>query len=191
MWKLIINSVRMLVIMTVVLGLLYPLSMVGVSLLLFPTQANGSLIYRDGNPIGSKLIGQSFSSPGYFSSRPSSAGSGGYEAVSSGGSNLGPTNQKLIETVKGRLESVRKDNNLTGMASIPSDLVTASASGLDPHITPAGAYLQVERVAQARGITSQQVRQVIDSQIEKKQLGFLGEERVNVLELNLALDRLN
>lgn len=176
--------------MTVVVGLVYPLSMVGIAQTIFPDQANGSIIYSNGLPIGSKLIGQNYSNQGYFHSRPSAAGDEGYDAVSSAGSNLGPTNKKLITAVKERIEKVRKDNDLTSVVAVPSDLVTASASGLDPHISPAAAYLQSERVAKARGLTSQQVRQLIDSQIEKKQLGFLGDERVNVLELNLALDRL-
>lgn len=190
MWKQVSNSIKMLVLLTILLGLIYPLGMVGIAQALFPEQAGGSLIRHQGTPVGSKLIGQTFTSPAYFYSRPSSAGEG-YDGANSSGSNLGPTNQKLMATVAERAETARQDNGAAQSVKVPTDLVLASASGLDPHITPAAAYFQADRVAQARGLTSQQVRQLVDSHIEKKQLGFLGEARVNVLLLNLDLDNLH
>ncbi|QJW46805.1 K(+)-transporting ATPase subunit C [bacterium BFN5] len=189
MWKQVSNSIRMLVLLTIVLGLVYPLGMVGIAQALFPEQAGGSLIMNQGTTVGSRLIGQTFTGPAYFYSRPSAAGEG-YDGANSGGSNLGPTNQKLMATVAERVETARQDNDAAQSVKVPADLVLASASGLDPHITPTAAYFQADRVAQARGLTSQQVRQLVDSHIEKKQLGFLGEERVNVLLLNVALDNL-
>jgi K+-transporting ATPase ATPase C chain len=167
----------MLALMTVVLGLGYPFVVWGVAQVAFPNQANGSLIERDGKVIGSELIGQNFSSAKYFHGRPSAAGNG-YDASASGGSNLGPTSAKLIDRVKAD----------AGEESIPADLVTASASGLDPHISPAAAEFQIDRVASARKISDKQVRDLISEFTEGRTFGFLGETRVNVLKLNLALD---
>lgn len=188
MTKSIINSLLMVLVMTLLTGLAYPLAMTGLAQALFPAQANGSLITQNGKIIGSKLIGQNFSSPGYFHSRPSTAGSEGYDATASAGSNLGPTNQKLKDTVNENLAAVRSDNNLPAHTPVPGDLVLASASGLDPHISPEAAYIQVERVAKERDLNAAEVKALVDMHTEGRQLGFLGEPRVNVLELNLALD---
>jgi potassium-transporting ATPase KdpC subunit len=183
------TAVLMVVVLTVLLGILYPLIMTGVSQVLFPSQANGSLV-RDGsgNVIGSAILGQNFTDPKYFHPRPSAAGSDGYDATSSGGSNLGPTNQKLLDQVKDRAEAYRQENGLADDALVPVDAVTASASGLDPDISPANARLQAKRVAQARGLSEQQVRTLVDENTEPRTLFVLGEPRVNVLKLNLALD---
>jgi len=170
------------------LGIVYPLAVTGISLLLFPKQANGSIIYKDGQALGSALIGQNFSAPVYFHGRPSAAGADGYDATSSSGSNLGPTNQKLLDSISERAEQVRLDSGIPAGSLVPADLVTASGSGLDPHISPASALLQVGRVAQARNLPEQQVRNLVQNNIENRNLGFLGEPRVNVLKLNLALD---
>jgi K+-transporting ATPase ATPase C chain len=150
----------------------------------FPDKANGQLLERNGVVIGSRIIGQGFSSPGYFRPRPSAAGTG-YDAASSGGSNLGPTNKRLIDAVTARVAAARKENP---GAPVPIDLVTTSASGFDPHITPAAADFQVPRVARERGIAEEEVRRLVEDNTAGRQLGFLGEARVNVLELNLALD---
>lgn len=166
--------------MTVILGLGYPFAVWGISQLAFPHQANGSLIERDGTVIGSELIGQSFSSEKYFHGRLSAAGVG-YDASASGGSNLGPTNAKLIDRVKADAES-------QGLSSVPADLVTTSASGLDPHISQAAAEYQVARVAAARSANPDRVREVMVKFTEGRTFGFIGEPRVNVLKLNLALD---
>jgi K+-transporting ATPase ATPase C chain len=183
------TAVLMVVVLTVLLGILYPLIMTGVSQVLFPSQANGSLV-RDGsgNVIGSAILGQNFTDPKYFHPRPSAAGSDGYDATSSGGSNLGPTNQKLLDQVKDRAEAYRQENGLADDALVPVDAVTASASGLDPDISPANARLQAKRVAQARALSEQQVRTLVDENTEPRTLFVLGEPRVNVLKLNLALD---
>ncbi len=188
MWKSMINSFMMVIVLTMLTGIAYPLTMTVLAQTLWPQQANGSLIARDGQVIGSRLIGQNFASPGYFHGRPSAAGAEGYDAASSSGSNLGPTNQKLKAAAAERTINARSENNLPQASSIPGDLVLASASGLDPHISPASAYLQVERVAAARGLPPAQVRSLVDSHSRGRQFGFLGEPRVNVLELNLALD---
>jgi len=179
----------MLVILTLITGVIYPLGMTGLAQFLFPGQANGSMVAVDGKVIGSKLIGQNFTGPGYFHGRPSAAGDNGYDASASSGSNFGPINQKFIETVSERINTERQQNNLFESTNVPSDLVLASASGLDPHITPAAAFVQVERVARTRGLTSNQVKAVVNEHAEYRQLGIFGEDRINVLELNLALDR--
>jgi K+-transporting ATPase ATPase C chain len=186
MKKNITISVLMTIVTTVLLGLIYPLAMTAVSQLLFRDKANGQLIVRDGNVIGSRIIGQPFTGPGYFHSRPSAAGSG-YDAANSGGTNLGPTNQKLIERVKQNSASLQPENP---NAPVPIDLVTTSASGLDPDVTPAAAYFQVPRVARERHLNEKQLESLVQAHVEPRQLGILGESRVNVLELNLALDRL-
>jgi len=181
----------MLLVFTVITGLVYPLAMTGLAQALFPFEANGSIIERDGKPIGSALIGQSFTSANYFHGRPSAAGTDGYDATSSGGSNLGPTSKKLVDTVKDNIDKIRDENKLEDKETIPSDLVLASGSGLDPDITPAGARVQIERVANERGLSDDTVRNLVEKHIKGRQLGILGEPRINVLELNLALDALH
>ena len=190
MFRQIISAAVLFVALTMVTGFVYPLVMTGVSQVVFPDRANGSIIMRDGVPIGSELIGQNFTSPGYFHSRPSAAGKDGYDGAGSSGSNLGPTNQKLVDTVKDNVQKVRKENDLPAGTRVPSDLVLASGSGLDPHISPDAAYTQVERVAKERGLSPDVVRQLVGQHVEGKQWGIFGEPRVNVLELNLALDAL-
>lgn len=190
MFRQVVNAGGMLVVLTLLTGVIYPLAMTGLAQALFPSQANGSIVTRDGAPVGSTLIGQSFASPGYFHGRPSAAGQDGYDATSSGGSNLGPTNKKLMDTVADNLKKVREENGLAADAAVPADLVLASGSGLDPDITPDAAYLQVERVARERGLEADAVRKLVDGGIEGRQWGIFGEPRVNVLKLNLALDRL-
>ena len=175
----------MTIVTTIILGLVYPLVVTGIAQVIFPDQANGQLIQRDGRVLGSRLIGQGFSSPGYFRSRPSATATP-YDAANSGGSQYGPTNKKLIEAVTANVEAAKKEN--PGVP-VPVDLVTTSASGLDPHISPAAADFQVPRVARERGMTEADLRQVVQAHTEGRQFGFLGEARVNVLELNLALDR--
>ena len=177
-------AVLMTVVTTLLFGVVYPLAMTGVAQVLFPDKANGQLIVRDGRVIGSRIIGQAFSSPQYFHGRPSSAGTG-YDAASSSGTNLGPTSRKLVEAVSAAVEAAKKDNPST---PVPIDLVTSSASGLDPEISPAAALFQAPRVARARGVADADLRAVVDAHVERRQLGILGEPRVNVLLLNLALD---
>ena len=179
-----IVAVLMTVVTTILLGLVYPLVVTGLSQVLFHDKANGQLIERNGTVIGSRIIGQPFSSPGYFHPRPSAAGSG-YDAANSGGTNLGPTNRKLVDAVKAGVEAARKENP---NAPVPIDLVTSSASGLDPHLSPAAALFQVPRVANARRVSEADVRALVEAHIEGRQFGFLGEPRVNVLVVNLALD---
>jgi len=180
-----IAAVLMTVVTTVLFGLVYPLVVTGLAQVIFPGRANGQLIEQNGRVVGSRIIGQAFSSPGYFRSRPSAAGAG-YDATSSGGTNLGPTNKKLIDAVRAAVEAARKENP---GAPVPIDLVTSSASGLDPHISPAAALFQAPRIARERGISEQNVRRLIDTYTAGRSLGFFGEPAVNVLELNLALDR--
>lgn len=183
------TAVLMTVVLTLLLGIAYPLAMTGISQVLFPSQANGSLLHDgQGNVIGSAILAQNFTQPQYFHPRPSAAGNDGYDATSSGGSNLGPTNQKLIDTVKDRAAAYRAENGLAEDVPVPVDAVTASASGLDPDISPANALLQVGRVARARGLSEDQVRALVEQYTQGRTFGVLGEPRVNALELNLALD---
>jgi potassium-transporting ATPase KdpC subunit len=186
MKKNLITAVLMTIATTVLLGILYPLLVTGIAQLIFPKQANGQLIQgSDGVVVGARLIGQPFSGPGYFHSRPSSAGAAGYDATASSGSNLGPTNAQLIARVNGDVAKLQAEN--PGVA-IPVDLVTTSGSGLDPDITPAAAQFQIRRVAEERQIPETEVARVVVENSQNRQWGFLGEPRVNVLELNLALD---
>ncbi len=180
-------ALRINVFLTIVCGLIYPLAVTEISQILFPHKADGSLITQNGQVIGSELIGQTFSKPEYFQPRPSAAGNG-YDPTASGGSNYGPTNQKLIDRVKASVDQFHKDNP-DYHGPIPADLVTASASGLDPDISPASADAQVARVAKARGISQDQLNQFVARHTQGPDLGLLGEPRVNVLKLNLALDQ--
>ena len=183
--KNLVTSLLMILVFTLLLGVGYPFAVWAVAQMVFPHQANGSLISQEGKTVGSELLGQTFNSPGYFYSRPSAAGSG-YDGGASGGSNLGPTSAKLIHRISADAETRESEN--PGV-SIPGDLVTTSGSGLDPHITPAAAYYQIPRVARERGITETELQAIVESYTEQRQLGFLGEPRVNVLRLNLELDR--
>jgi K+-transporting ATPase ATPase C chain len=178
------TAIWMTIATTILLGIIYPLVVTGLAQALFRDKANGQLIQRGGTLVGSRIIGQPFSSPGYFHSRPSAAGNG-YDAANSGGTNLGPTNQKLIERVKQDVATLQVENP---GKPVPIDLVTTSASGLDSDITPAAADFQVPRVARERAVTEDELRQLVAKHTSGRQLGFLGESRVNVLELNLDLD---
>jgi K+-transporting ATPase ATPase C chain len=190
MKKNLLTSIWMTISTTLLLGVLYPLAITGLARIIFPRQANGELIQASGKTVGSSLIGQAFSSPGYFHSRPSAAGAAGYDADASGGggSNLAPTSQALITRVNGDVQKAQAENP---NAKVPVDLVTTSASGLDPHLTPASAEFQVPRVAKERGMSESDVRTLVAKHTEGRQLGFLGEARVNVLELNLDLDAIH
>jgi len=188
MWSQILPGLRIKLLFTVLLGVVYPLAVTGICQVFFPHQANGSLVPSKAGFLGSELIGQNFSKPEYFQPRPSAAGNDGYDATASGGSNYGPTSQKLVDRVKASVDKFRKDNP-DYQGPIPADLVTASASGLDPHISPDSALAQAARVAKARGASLEQVSELIAQHTERPDLGLLGEPRVNVLAVNLALDR--
>lgn len=179
----------MVVVFTLMTGVFYPLIVTAIAQALFPVQANGSLILRDGEAVGSSLVGQPFQSPRYFWGRPSSTATVPYQAAASGGSNLGPLNPALLENVKSRIEELRKHD--PAITSVPVDLVTASGSGLDPHISPAAAEIQVARVAKSRGKSEDEIRRSIARHTQPRQFGFLGEPCVNVLQLNQELDDLD
>ena len=186
MKKNLLTAILMTIVTTVLLGLIYPLVVTGLAQVIFPDQANGQLIKRsDGTVIGSRIIGQPFGGAGYFHSRPSAAGAAGYDAGASSGSNLGPTSQKLLDRVKSDVDRLQTENP---GKPVPIDLVTTSGSGLDPHISPAAAEFQVPRIARERQLSEEQVRQLVAAHTQARQFSFLGEPRVNVLELNLDLD---
>ena len=186
--KNLLTAALMTAVTTAIFGLVYPLAVTGLAQLVFPGKADGQLIRRDdGTVVGSRLIGQPFTSPGYFRPRPSAAGAAGYEAGASGGSNFGPTSRKLVERVEADVEKLRSENP---GAPVPVDLVTTSASGLDPHVSPAAAEFQIPRVARERRINEEDLRRLVAEHTEGRQFGLLGEPRVNVLLLNLALDGL-
>lgn len=187
MWKQMLPGLRMTIVLTILTGLVYPGVVTGLCQLFFRKQADGSLIEKNGRVIGSSLIGQNFTRAEYFQPRPSAAGNDGYDPTASSGSNLGPTSKKLADRVKASVDAFRKDNpEFTG--PVPADLMTTSASGLDPHLSPAAAAAQIPRVARARGTSGQEIERLVAQFTESRDLGFLGEPRVNVLLLNLALD---
>ena len=187
MLKQLVPGLRIALVMTILTGLIYPGIVTGLCQIFFRQQADGSLIMKDGQVIGSSMIGQSFTRPEYFHPRPSAAGNDGYDASSSGGSNLGPTSRQLIERIKGDVDAFRKENP-DYHGPIPTDMVTASGSGLDPHISPASAHAQALRIAKTRGVSEDLVNRLIAQYTEAPAFGFLGDVRVNVLQLNLALD---
>jgi K+-transporting ATPase ATPase C chain len=183
------TAALMVLVLTGLMGIIFPLVMTVLSQVFFNNQANGSLIRdRSGTIVGSALLAQNFSNPEYFHPRPSAAGNDGYDATASGGSNLGPTNQKLLDAVKDRTAAYREENGLAASVVVPVDAVTTSASGLDPDISPANALIQASRVAKARNMSDDQVRGLVNKYTDGRTLGILGEPRVNVLQLNLALD---
>ncbi|HSE33279.1 MAG TPA: potassium-transporting ATPase subunit KdpC [Pyrinomonadaceae bacterium] len=184
--KNLITAILLTIVTTILFGLVYPLVVTGLAQVIFPDKANGQLIRRaDGTVVGSRIIGQPFAGAGYFRSRPSAAGAAGYDAGASAGSNLGPTSQKLMDRIESDFEKLQAENP---GKPVPVDLITASASGLDPHISPAGAEFQIPRIARERKITEDEVRQLVGAHTQSRLLGFLGEPGVNVLELNLDLD---
>jgi len=185
------TAVKMTFVLTLLTGIIYPVAITVLGETIFPFQARGSLITRDGHAVGSELIGQNFNKPGYFHGRPSAAGDKGYDATSSSGSNLGPTNKSLIDTVKQRLKETLEQNPGSASGDVPISQITASGSGLDPEISPAGAAMQVARVAKARGMSKHAVLDLVHSNIRPRWAGLIGEPGVNVLELNLALDAVN
>jgi potassium-transporting ATPase KdpC subunit len=187
--KELVRSLIVLIVMSLLTGVLYPLIITGISRAGFPRQAQGSLLMTGDTIIGSAIVGQNFSSPRYFRGRPSAIEKA-YDAGNSGGSNFGPSNAKFLEEVGGRVETVRKDNGLERTASVPADLVLASASGLDPHVSVEAATIQVKRVANARGVPEPDVQVLVERFIEMPLFGFLGEKRINILRLNLALDNI-
>jgi K+-transporting ATPase ATPase C chain len=187
MKNLIRPALSLFVLLTAITGVAYPLLVTGAAQLAFPAQAAGSLVVKDGKPVGSSLIGQNFTDPKYFWGRPSATAPMPYNSTGSGGSNLGPLNPALVDAVKGRVDAL-KAADPGNTALVPVDLVTASASGLDPHISVAGARYQLTRVARVRGMAPEAVRKLVERHTEGRMLGFLGEPRVNVLALNLALD---
>jgi potassium-transporting ATPase KdpC subunit len=186
--KQLLIAVRVTLVFAILTGVAYPLLVTGLARAIFPHQSDGSLIQAGGKTIGSELIGQKFSRPEYFQGRPSAAGNDGYDGLASGGSNLGPTNQHLVDRVQGDVKKFR-DANPGAAGALPADLLTASGSGLDPDISPASAEVQIPRVAAARGMTTAALRELVASHSEGRQFGILGEPRVNVLKLNLALDQ--
>jgi len=188
MWSQLSPGLRINIFLTILLGVIYPLAITGICQVVFPHQANGSLITQGDKVIGSELIGQNFTKPEYFQPRPSAAGNDGYDATASAASNYGPTNQKLIDRVKASVEKFRKENP-DYHGPIPADLLTMSGSGLDPDLSPDSAHIQVARVAKARGVSTGQVDQLVAQFTQQPDLGVLGEPRVNVLKLNLALDQ--
>jgi K+-transporting ATPase ATPase C chain len=188
--RTLITAMAMTIALTLLTGIVYPLVVWGIAQVLFPWQANGSLMVRDGHPVGSELIGQNFAAPRYFHPRPSAAGDKGYDASNSSGSNLGPTNRKLIDTTKAALHKVLEENPGASPELVPMDLVTASASGLDPEISPAAAELQVLRVAKARSLSEAMVRDVVRDNVRPRFAGIFGEPGINVLDLNLAMERM-
>jgi potassium-transporting ATPase KdpC subunit len=188
MWQQILPGLRIKIFLTIVLGIAYPLVMTGISRAIFPHQADGSLVTVNGKVVGSELIGQNFTRPEYFHPRPSAAGNDGYDPTASGGSYLGPTNQKLIDRVKASVDKFRQENP-DYHGPIPSDLLTTSASGLDPDISPDSALAQAARVAKARGVSVDEVSQFIAQFTQQPTAGIFGEARVNVLKINLALDQ--
>lgn len=185
--KQLIIAVRVTLVFAILTGVAYPLVVTGLAKVIFPHQADGSLIQANGKAIGSELIGQKFTRPEYFQGRPSAAGSDGYDGLASGPSNLGPTNQHLVDRVQGDIRKFREGNPTIG-GPLPADLVTASGSGLDPDVSPAAAEVQIARVAAARGVSADVVRALVAAHTEGRQFGIFGEPRVNVLKLNLALD---